>query len=108
MRARFWRGRESSHNLNRDAKGPTIKPVLRGFWSRLAGLTLVALLLGLALEISLRPVRPLTARAQARGGAHCGRVRSVSRKPTGPQRGARTSQSGPIGELLQSNDSGHS
>jgi len=64
MRARFWRGRESSHDLNRDAKGPTIKPVLRGIWSRLAGLTLVALLLGLALASSLRPLRPLTARAQ--------------------------------------------
>jgi hypothetical protein len=64
MRAAFWRGQKHSHNLNAGAKGLTTRPVQRGIWSRLVGLTLVVMLLALALASILRPLRAPTARAQ--------------------------------------------
>jgi hypothetical protein len=64
MRAALWRGRKRNHNLSRDTNGLTTKLVRRGIWSRLAGLSLVLMLLALGLSSSLRPLRAVTARAQ--------------------------------------------
>ena len=64
MHAAFWRGRKRSHKFSRDAKGVATKLARLGIWSRLAGLTLVVMLLTLGLSSSLRPLRAPTARAQ--------------------------------------------